>query len=301
VSPNALLIAFLILLGALCGSPGVGQVLKMDSGTNRMSGSLRSGAVEACAQQQRRINERGNPVIQPLVMVRVDGREVGRLIGAEKSGTPIAVIQIAEMDPRNPYPEVLLSSFTGGAHCCNQIQVLTSDPNGHQWREVELGPFDGAASPAEDPLHNGRYLIIAVDNRFLYRFDCYACSRAPARIWQLEGDQFIDATHHSDFLPLHRRNLQRMADWFKQRSPASPNGFLAGYVANKDLVGELFDGWERMKQRYDASSDWGLSECKGDLDDKGKCLGIEIIHKTFPEALRAFLIETGYLTPTGQI
>ena len=91
-----------------------------------------------------------------------------------------------------------------------------------------------------------------------------------------------------------------MAEWFQQKNPESPNGFLAGYVANKALVGELYDGWDRMTQRYDASSDWGLKECKGDLDDNGKCLGREAVYSSFPEALRAFLIDTGYIKPTGE-
>lgn len=295
------LIATLIGLGALCGSPAMAQVLKMDYKNNRMSGSLRSGAVEVSAQQQRRINEYGSNVLQPMAVVRVNGNEVGRLVGAEKSsGSPAAVVQIAEMDPSNPYPEVLLSSFTGGAHCCNQIQVLTSDRSGQIWREVTLGPFDGGESPAEDPLGTGRFLIVDVDNRFLYRFGCYACSTAPARIWELQGNEFVDITRQPELRSIHRRNLQRMAEWFKQKIPGSPNGFLAGYVANKALVGELYDGWDRMTQRYDASSDWGLKECKGDLDNKGKCLGREVVYSSFPEALRAFLIDTGYMNPTGQ-
>jgi hypothetical protein len=36
-------------------------------------------------------------------------------------------------------------------------------------------------------------------------------------------------------------------------SPESPNGFFAGYVANKALVGELHDGLDHMTQRDDAS------------------------------------------------
>ena len=297
--PNRI-IAYLIGLGAICASPATAQVLKMDYENNRMSGSLRSGAVEVDAQQKRRINESGSNVLQPVALVRVDGREVGMLTGADKWGSsPAAVIQIAEMDPGNPYPEVLLSSFTGGAHCCNQIQVLTSDRNGQSWREVALGPFDGADSPAEDPLRNGRFLIVDVDNRFLYRFDCYACSTAPARIWQLDGNEFVDVSHRPEFQPLHRRNLQRMAEWFKQKNHESANGFLAGYVANKALVGELYDGWDRMTQRYDAS-DWGLTECEGNLNENGKCLGREVVYSSFPEALRAFLIKTGYVRPSGE-
>lgn len=298
---RAHLIASLIGLGCISGSPAIAQVLKMDYENNRMSGVLRSGPIEVTAQQKRRISEYGSNVLQPVVVVRVDRHEVGRLIGAEKGGSsPAALVQIVEMDPSNPYPEVLLSSFTGGAHCCNQIQVLTSDSSGHSWREVSLGPFDGGESPAEDPLRNGRYLIVDVDNRFLYRFDCYACSTAPARIWELQGDAFVDVTHRPEFKPLHRRNLQRMGEWFRQKNPGSPNGFLAGYVANKALVGELYDGWDRMIQRYDASSDWGLTECKGELDDKGECQGREIVYRTFPEALRAFLIEAGYIRPSGE-
>jgi len=54
VIPRARLIAFVIALRSLSGSPGVGQVLKMDYDTNCMSSSLRSGAVEVSAQQQQR-------------------------------------------------------------------------------------------------------------------------------------------------------------------------------------------------------------------------------------------------------
>jgi hypothetical protein len=246
------------------------------------------------AQLQGRINDYGRHVLQPVAVVRVNGREVGRLSGAEWQA-PAALVQIAEMDPSNPYPEVLLSSFTGGAHCCNQIQVLTSDRNGKSWREVKLGSFDGGPSPAEDPLRNGRFLIVAIDNRFLYRFACYACSTAPARIWVLQGDAFVDVSHRPEFMPIHRRNLQRMAAWFQQKKPRSSNGFLAGYVANKALVGEFADGWGRMLRRFQSSSDWDLTECKGKRDFNGKCQGREIVYSSFPQALRAFLIETGYI------
>jgi len=56
MSKRARFIAGLIGLGALCGSPAVAQVLKMDYQNNLMSGSLRSGAIEVNAQQKRRIN-----------------------------------------------------------------------------------------------------------------------------------------------------------------------------------------------------------------------------------------------------
>ncbi|MFZ9849386.1 MAG: hypothetical protein ACO3EF_02320 [Vulcanococcus sp.] len=276
------------------------QVLRMDRPSSPMGGVLRRGAVEVRAEQQRRNHGSAMGGLQPVVVVRVRGREVGRLLGAETSGAPAALVQIAEMDPANPYPEVLLSSFTGGAHCCNQIQVLTADRKGNRWREVSLGPFNGTDAPAEDPLGTGRYLIVDSDNRFLYRFACYACSTTPARIWELQGDAFVDVSHRPAFQPLHRRNLERMAAWFEQKDPDSPNGFLAGYVANKALVGEWADGWQRMLERYDASSDWGLKECTAERDARGRCLGREVEYRSFPEALRAFLIDSGYIQPSAK-
>jgi hypothetical protein len=296
---NALL-ATLLGAGLLVGSPVKAQVLRMDYQTNRSSGELNRGPVRVNVRHARRINESGLNVIEPMVTVWVNGAVVGQMSGAEKVGGPAAVVQLAEMDPSNPYPEVMLSSFTGGAHCCNQIKVLTSDATGQNWKEVSLGPFDSGPSPAEDPLRNGRFLIVDVDNRFLYRFASYAGSAAPARIWQLQGQQFVDVTHQPEFVPLHRRNLQKMASWFQQKDTGPPNGFLAAYVANKALVGELYDGWDRMTQRYDASSDWGLKECKGDYDDKGNCLGREVTYASFPEALRSFLVDSGYISTSGQ-
>lgn len=87
----------------------------MDYQNNRLSGSLRNGPVEVSAQQ-RGINENGDNVLQPVVTVRLNGTEVKRLAGAVKCGGTGALVQIAELDPGNPYPEVLLSSFTAGAH-----------------------------------------------------------------------------------------------------------------------------------------------------------------------------------------
>ena len=84
MSKRARFIAGLIGLGALCGSPAVAQVLKMDYENKRMSGSLRSGAMDVSAQQQRRVNEEGSNVLQPVAVVRVNGIEVGRLVDASQ-------------------------------------------------------------------------------------------------------------------------------------------------------------------------------------------------------------------------
>jgi hypothetical protein len=177
----------------------------------------------------------------------------------------MALLQIADLDPANPWPEVLLSSFSGGAHCCNDTRVLTSDAAGGGWHTVALGPFNGVVRAATDPLGLGRWLVVDVDNRFLYEFSSYAGSRPPLRIWQLNGRRFEDVSHQGAFVPLHRRALRDMESWFEQPDGSEANGVLAGYVATKALVGEFAEGWQRMLARYDRRSDLGLRQCAAGL------------------------------------
>jgi hypothetical protein len=257
---------------------------------------LRQGPLEAVLQHQRRRDADGLITLQPIVVVRLEGREVGRLKGALKVGSsqPMALLQIADLDPANPWPEVLLSSFSGGAHCCNDTRVLTSDAAGG-WRTVALGPFNGVVRAATDPLGLGRWLVVDIDNRFLYAFSSYAGSRPPLRIWQLSGQRFEDVSHQKALVPLHRRALREMESWFGQTDGSEANGILAGYVATKALVGEFAEGWQRMLARYDRRSDLGLRQCAAGLGSDGRCLGAELEYATYPEALKAFLLHTGYI------
>lgn len=261
------------------------------------AGCLRQGAlrVEAAVRPAGAVD--GQPVTAPRLQVRVGSRLVGQLEGLATAGPPGAVVQIAEMDPANPFPEVLLSSFSGGAHCCRRTQVLRADAGGRQWRELSLGPLNGGPAVAEDPLGDGRFRLVDADNRFLYRFGCYACGTTPVRVWELQGDRFVDVSHLSAFQPLHRRWLAYQEEWFALADPPDANAFLAGYVASKALVGEFDDGWQRMLRHHDRRSRWGLSLCEGGRDADGACLGRERPARSFPQALRAFLVDTGYLSP----
>jgi len=285
-------------IGLLLAAPGpASQVRTADAETGLRPLLLRQGPLEAVLQHERRRDADGLITLQPIVVVRLEGREVGRLKGALKVGSsqPMALLQIADLDPANPWPEVLLSSFSGGAHCCNDTRVLTSDAAGGGWHTVALGPFNGVVRAATDPLGLGRWLVVDVDNRFLYEFSSYAGSRPPLRIWQLSGQRFEDVSHQAAFVPLHRRALQDMESWFEQADGSEANGVLAGYVATKALVGEFAEGWQRMLARYDRRSDLGLRQCAAGLGSDGRCLGAEVEYATFPEALRAFLLHTGYV------
>lgn len=274
------------------------QILRVDYDTKKTSGQIKNGSVTATIEHKRRINSDGVNIVQPVVKVLVGGAVVGS-ISTQEVGSPNSILQIVELDSSNPYPEVLLSTFTGGAHCCNDTRVLTSNANGNHWSVVKLDLSDGGTNFASDPLSLGRNVIVGRDDRFLYRFSSYAESWAPVRIWQLNGSKFVDISHLPDYLPIYRKSLGKMSSWFSQRNQEFPNGFLAAYVANKSLAGELFDGWNRMLLRYNQNEKWGLTVCAAGYDDNGNCKAKEIVYDSYPQALRAFLIETGYLNESG--
>ena len=278
---------------------GYAQIFRVDYGSKKTSGQIKNGQVTATIEHQRRINSDGSNVVQPVVNLQVGGLAVGS-ISTPEVRSPHSILQVVELDLSNPYPEVLLSTFTGGAHCCSDTRVLTSDSSGKNWIEVSLGVFDGVPAPATDPIKGGEYVIVSDDNRFIGKFGSYADSWRPARIWRLQGNAFIDVTHKPEYLPIHRASLNRMASWFSRSHVDYPNGFLAAYVANKSLVGELFDGWDRMLLRYDSTDLSSLTKCQAGYDDKGNCKAKEIVYDSYPQALRAFLIETGYLSESGR-
>lgn len=232
----------------------------------------------------------------PVVKVSLAGETVITAEGPQGQPEFAAfVVQVAEMDPDNPHPEIVFSSYTGGAHCCSDTRILTSSKAGGKWREVDAGLFDGGPVPARDIDGDGRYEIVTRDNRFLYRFGCYACSAAPLLMLQLVDGKLADVSDKKTYRDEHERSLVRMVQYYEGGSEEA-NGFLAGYVAQKIRLGEGKEAWDFMLKFHDTNTDWGLDECTVPLNDKNECPGKTIRH-TFPEALKRFFVESGYPVP----
>jgi hypothetical protein len=205
------------------------------------------------------------------------------------SNPPVSV-QIAELDPANTTPEVVVSFYTGGAHCCSDTTVLTQAKDGSSWQKVALGELDGGPLTAADLDRDGRYEFETRDNAFLYTFGCYACSVAPLEILAVENGAEKDVTREPRFRPAHESYLK---DIITGVPDYSVNGFLAGYVAEKILLGEGKQAWALMLTQYDHASDWGLDVCDQKLKDNGDCPG-KTLHLSFPDALERMLKENGY-------
>lgn len=256
-----------------------------------VSQEISQGNLKATLTYKERKTEEGGIERIPIVTVFVDDAQVAQLEGeALGFGDPPVAVQIAEIDPANTNPEVVVSFFTGGAHCCSDTKVLTSSEDGTSWQTVELGQFDGGPLLAVDLAGDGQYVFETRDNAFLYAFACYACSAAPLRILALENGEVKNVSADPRFRPAHEANMRNMITLVPEQDV---NGFLAGYVGEKSLLGEGKEAWQLMLDYYDRTSDWGLDVCDQPLDDEGACPG-KTERLTFPEALERMLNENGY-------
>jgi hypothetical protein len=252
---------------------------------------ISQGAIKATLTYVEEESEDGDKSYAPVVTVLADGKEVAKLEGDGTGfGDPPVSVQIAELDPGNPHPEIVVSFYTGGAHCCSDTSVILSNADGSSWSTLDIGEFDGGPLLAVDIDNDGRYEFETRDNAFLYTFACYACSEAPLQVLAVENGALKDVSDEPRF-----RKAQEA--WLKNMIGNVPeddvNGFLAGYVGEKSLLGESKEAWDLMLAHYDKASNWGLETCTQPLDDDGECPG-QMVKLTFPEALERMLKESGY-------
>jgi len=186
-------------------------------------------------------------------------------------------------------PEVIVATFTGGAHCCTNHKIF-SWQNGHLL-QTETGLRDGNGGSFRDLNGDGKAEFLSYDNSFLYAFSSYAGSFPPSSIYSLQNGRLVDVTRQ--YPKELRPSLQQMFKAFQERKKdkGEVNGILAGYVAQKILLNEYEQGWQFMLANYDRTSDWGLEMYQGD-QQVGK-------YADFPTALKAFLIRAKYLDAKG--
>lgn len=187
--------------------------------------------------------------------------------------------------------EVLVRNYSGGAHCCTNTTI-------HRWTgetftAVETGFLDGLGGDLVD-LNEDGYTEIAIPHQaFLYRFGSYAESFPPVTFFTYRDGELVDTTREFP------EQIQDQADGLKEtflqireEKDYVSNSLLASYVAQQAVLNQDFaEAWEFMTDNYNREATWGLA-----IYENGEQVGI---HPDFPTALRAFLIETGYLGEDG--
>jgi hypothetical protein len=228
-------------------------------------------------------------------LVTMEGRENGNVVFTARSeplfsDQPHAQVTLVQLEGRTP--QAVFSYYAMGAHCCMMSQLATKDSSG-RWSIVDAGGLDGDSGPAfEDLDGDGQREMLSGDNGFLYRFYAYSGSWMPAKIEKLVDGMIVDVTGRPEYQRYHRQYLAWMEDSADEETWKT-NGFLAGWVAQKILVGEGADAWARLPKLYDRQMNWGTQECTIKVSF-GQCPENRKRDLPFPVALRRFLDEKGY-------
>lgn len=266
-----------------CFSPLQAQTIKGEINSENPSVSISQDQIKVNLNYSSKTDQDINFVTSKATIFE-NNNQVLEVEGVESS-FPYAMVQIAEMDNQNDTPEVIFESFSGGAHCCIMALILTKQDN--RWQSVEIGSFDGGTNGASDIDNDGIYEYLTVDNRFLYLFSSYAGSFAPPQIWRLEKGKVVDVTKQ----PQYRNWLKTELEKFNKDvmpDTGEVNGFWAGYIAWKALIGEEMTAWQSMLKKYDQTQTYCTK-----YDRDSNCVSKE---EKFPSALLSFLQETDYLS-----
>jgi hypothetical protein len=176
-------------------------------------------------------------------------------------------------------PELIVSFYSGGAHCCSTSAIYGYNAKANTYNPVTHYWGNGSApTDLKDLNRDGKLEFVSHDDAFAYAFGSYAGSGAPLQIWNYRKGTMVNVTRQHRTLVYN--DAYRWWQAFQAGKKAKDNtefgrGLLAAYVADKYVLGEGKEGWERAQKAY-----YG--------DDK----------KEFFSNLRKFLQETGYAKGT---
>ncbi|MEJ6484484.1 hypothetical protein N0Y54_24740 [Nostoc punctiforme UO1] len=191
-------------------------------------------------------------------------RPVGNLSGQENN------LPVQDLDGKKE-PEIIADFFTGGAHCCIYSLIYRYDNKSQKYIKIRHEWGNGGYQ-LKDLDKDGLPEFDSRDDRFAYAFTSYAASGYPLQIWHYRQAKMIDVTRrYPKLISHHASELWQTYTQIEQEGDDG-KGFLAAYLADKYLLGQGEDGWQRVQQAYKKS-------------DRTKYFA----------DLRKFLRETGYI------
>ncbi|MDE2446782.1 MAG: hypothetical protein KGO94_11420, partial [Alphaproteobacteria bacterium] len=201
---------------------------------------------------------------------------------------------VAKLVKDAPSKQIVVTAYTGGAHCCTKTWIISRDTDHAAWGMTEGETLDGDGYWFEDVDGDGTLELLSVDNHFLYAFDSYAGSFAPVKIYKLQNGK-IDDVSEAD--AMRHRLVQDLAG-MEFEAKARPdlwkeNGFLAGWVAAKIRLGQGEDAWNTVTQNMQKDTGFGPEICTTG-QDLADCPQDKIQAVPVVKALASFLKDNGY-------
>ena len=206
-------------------------------------------------------------------------------------------IGIGKLSSSEPTTSIILQGYSGGAHCCATLRVVT--PVGGQLKILEFEPIDGEGGSQfpEDIDGDGNVDFVRQDDRFRYQFSSGAGSQSPPLIFNIYKGNLVDVTSEPGFVPLWTEYASRMRAMCADRSDPDRNGACAAYVAASARLGKFATAMKDTEALVTSTEGLQLPTGCRLPEVEGVCpAGMEREFYTFGDALRWFLKKNGYIS-----
>ncbi|HEY9805201.1 MAG TPA: hypothetical protein V6D04_01425 [Candidatus Obscuribacterales bacterium] len=160
-----------------------------------------------------------------------------------------AAFQVRDLDADRE-PEVLIDLFTGGAHCCTYSLIYRYNPR-TQTYSSDRYEWGNGGYRLQDLDKNGIPEFQGRNDAFAYAFGSYAGSGYPLQIWQYRQGKMLDVTRQ--YPKLVYNDAYFWWQTFQQNRNDGVEygkGPLSAYLADKYLLGQGQDGWQKVQQAY---------------------------------------------------
>jgi hypothetical protein len=155
-----------------------------------------------------------------------------------------SMLKIADLD-RDGEPEVLVDTFSGGAHCCLTARVLTWNGSGYTPTDIDYRDVSYAVKDADG---DGRPELVGQDPVFSAAFTAFAASAFPPLVYHVERGKLVDVTR--TFPKLVRADAAALLkDLRKAKRGDDVRGILAAYVADQYLLGKGATGKAEIERQ----------------------------------------------------
>ncbi|MBB2204578.1 peptidoglycan-binding protein [Gluconacetobacter takamatsuzukensis] len=211
-------------------------------------------------------------------------------------------LSIRQLDPASTVPQIMVSAYTGGAHCCEVTSIFGRSRNG-QWTHADLGMQDGGGPPEIVAVPGAPApVIVTYDQAFLYTFASHAGSFTPVILSRYHDGRLANVSDDPAYRSYLVEDLARQTRQWQASGRSEPNGYLAYYVATRARLGQLSAAWAHMLPRAQnsAKSGFGVSACSLKSPEEtanGRyCSKADRAPLPFPQGLAAFLTRNDYMS-----
>lgn len=190
-----------------------------------------------------------------------------------QTGSSAVQFVVGRFDPSSSSSQLVISTFSGGAHCCASRYIFLYQAGGWVNLTLPAGAQDTDLTVAQDINGDGVPDFVLSDERFAYAFDSFAESWMPPRVFFLDHGALKEGSASRRYDALYRKDMAEAEVYCLRHT----HGACAGYVADAIRLGETGRGWNFMLQHI----------CADEACADGR---------TFPDALAQFLVRNEYLS-----